>query len=352
MAGINPSTPTTSQPTMTAIYCVTVTYGDRKELLKQTISDSFKAGIEKAIVVNNGATWNVVEELSTAFQGNIVVVDIGHNSGSAPGFRKGLEKALVLGAEYILLLDDDTAPAPGTVSRLLVSLQSLGRSFGLDNSIIVGYRDTAMRRIIRNEGPAYALNANPPLLRFSPARAFHQFARSPMNWADSTAEPRMPKLVQAPFAPFGGILIHRSAITKIGLPDDRFVLYCDDFEWTHRVLAHGGVICIDTEAPLREIDISYQFRKRNLTRFHSLVLRNGGPADYRIYYETRNSVYFATHIIQESKIRTTWRVRFLCLATGMISLIYGRRKRFRTIRRAISDGLAGRLGLNHEFPLE
>ena len=337
---------------MTAIYCVTVTYGDRKELLKQTISASLAAGIEVVIVVNNGATWNVADELSRTFQGKSVVVDIGHNSGSAPGYRRGLEKALLLNADYILLLDDDTAPIPGTVDRLLSGLQSLGCGYGLDKTIIVGYRETAMQRTIGSDGSAYALNADPPLLRFSPLRALRQLTDGLLKSSKPPAGPTTPMLLRAPFAPFGGILIHRSALAKIGLPDERFVLYCDDFEWTHRVLAHGGVICIDTGAPLREIDISFQFRKRSLTRFHSLVLREGGPFDYRVYYEIRNSVYFATHIAHPGERGALWRVRFLCLATGIISIMYGRRERFRVIRRAIGDGLAGKLGLNRDFPLE
>jgi GT2 family glycosyltransferase len=337
---------------MTAIYCVTVTYGNRKSLLEKTIADSFKAGIEKAIVINNGAAWDVAGDFSNAPMGKVVVIDIGHNSGSASGFRRGIEAALILGAEYILLLDDDTAPYPGTVSRLLSSLQSLGGNYGFDNTIVAGYREVAMQRIIRSEGPAYALNANPPLLRFSPWLALLQFARSLSRVINPSATATAPTLFPAPFAPFGGLLIHRSAVAKIGLPDERFVLYCDDFEWTHRLVARGGIIRIDTEAPLREIDISYQFRKKSLTRFHSLVLRDGGPSDYRVYYEVRNSVYFATHAGHSRNRRIVWRIRFLCLVTGIISLIYSRGARFKVILRAVTDGLAGNLGPNGEFPLE
>ena len=337
---------------MTSICCVTVTYGDRKNLLKQTISGSLAAGIENIIVVNNGASWNVADDIRNEFDKHTTVVNIDHNSGSAHGFRKGLETALLLNAEYILLLDDDTAPAPGTIDRLMSSHQSLACKYGLDNTIVVGYREAAMRRTIASEGSAYASSADPPMLRFSPRRALGRFIAHTLNASEPLGRSTDSTLIRAPFAPFGGILIHRSVLAKIGFPDERFVLYCDDFEWTHRILAHRGIICIDTEAPLREIELSVQFRKNSLTRFHSLVLRDGGPSDYRIYYEVRNSVYFATHTSRAPSRRSLWRVRLLYIATGIISVIHRRRERFKVIRHAISDGLTGKLGLNHDFPLE
>jgi GT2 family glycosyltransferase len=82
---------------------VTLTYGDRKLLLRQVLEALRDLNnVERVLVVDNGATWDVKSDLVAIYQDWVEVVDMGKNTGSAKGFVAGMRRAIEVGAELIL----------------------------------------------------------------------------------------------------------------------------------------------------------------------------------------------------------------------------------------------------------
>lgn len=338
------------------IHCVIVTYGNRRDLLYKALTACRHAGIHRVIVVDNGARWNVTDDIARDFDDFATVVALEKNRGSAPGFKAGLKAALEANAGLILLLDDDLAPTRAAVSRLTQTLEQLAARMGRDRTAAVGFRRSTMQRMIQVRRSALAATITPPILEWPGNHILNRMFTA-IKGTSSAVESRFlaelaEGMVRVRVAPYGGMLLHREILDRIGLPDENFVLYWDDVEWTSRIFALGGCTVIDTLAHLMEMEISYPFRERNLSRYHSTILREGGRNDFRVYYEVRNAIYFATHGARQDIRFLRSRIIAFWLGSSALALVYGAHSRGRTVRRAISDGIHGRMGYNEDYPLD
>ncbi|MEO8071118.1 MAG: glycosyltransferase family 2 protein [Acidobacteriota bacterium] len=70
------------------------------------------------ILVDNGSRVNPVAEATRTFPG-LQVIETGENLGYAGGNNRGIRYAIERGAEYILILNNDTVVAPSIVHALL-----------------------------------------------------------------------------------------------------------------------------------------------------------------------------------------------------------------------------------------
>jgi GT2 family glycosyltransferase len=73
----------------------------------------------EVIVVDNGSTGDDVKVLQERFGGYIHIIENDRNYGFAEGSNIGIRHALKSGAEYVLLLNNDTTVAPGFLSELM-----------------------------------------------------------------------------------------------------------------------------------------------------------------------------------------------------------------------------------------
>jgi len=77
------------------------------------------------IVVDNGSTDNSAEKIKKEFS-EVILIETWENLGFAGGNNVGIQKALDQGAEYILLLNNDTTVDPNVLQALLDASQSIG----------------------------------------------------------------------------------------------------------------------------------------------------------------------------------------------------------------------------------
>ncbi|MGC8979173.1 glycosyltransferase [Caldisericum sp.] len=105
------------------VYVVTVTYGDRFHLLKQVIDASFREGVNKIIVVDNASaenSRNQLKQYEEKYRDKLKVIYLSENTGSAGGFKRGLQEAYNdPECEFIWLLDDDNKPLENSLNVLL-----------------------------------------------------------------------------------------------------------------------------------------------------------------------------------------------------------------------------------------
>jgi GT2 family glycosyltransferase len=330
------------------VVAVLATYRDRSTMLEAVLDRLRDEGVAQAVVIDNGATWPLVERLAARFGDFVDVVAMGGNHGCALGYARGMERAIELGADLVWLLDDDNRPMPGSLAALLATWKDeLARpgSVGPDRLVVTAVRDEHHADVLAGV-PERHLK-----VRWDSFGGFHLrdlgykfWRRTP--WGRPSG--RAAAAVRVDVTPYGGSLFHRSLVARFGLPLLDFYQYGDDTEFMWRVTREGGRILVVTAARIEDLEESWNPTVQLANRFSGLV---AGSSAFRTYYSTRNAAYF------ESRFRRRNRLMFALNRGIYLAMVrfYARRSghpdRYRLIREAVADGLAGRLSINPRYQL-
>ena len=327
----------------TGVVLVTVTYGERVNYLRQLLDRAIDGeGVYKAVVVNNAAVSDL-SQLKAKWGERVSLVDLDLNTGSANGYAIGIHSALVLGAEYIWLMDDDNAPAKGALGALRRELSRLSDEVGTGHAAVLGFRPSRMR------APSDVQRSFAPVSSFVgfharqiPEKLRHFVWRRPLGCSARD------RFVDVPYSPYGGFLAHRHVFQNLGAPRKDLVLYADDWEYTMRLTMRGGRIRLVFDAVIEDLEKSWNSgRRQSNIFFQSLLL----GSDFRVYYTFRNHAWLSCNVQCASHfIYRLNKFLFLSLLTFFaIPLRKGRR--LRVIRHAVADGERGILGINPKYPL-
>jgi GT2 family glycosyltransferase len=322
---------------------VTVTYGNRWPLLEQTLRAAFDEGCSEAFVIDNESTDSITERVAEEFGERAQVTRFEENQGSSIGYHKGIERAVECGAEWILLLDDDNRMEPGCIKTMAAAVEELQGRVGLDRLCVAAYRPLhhqgALRETIHDsESDFFSFH-----LKDLGDKLRRHLLPGTVRRKTTTSEAP----VRVRYAMFGGMLLHRSVVERIGLPNEQFILYCDDYEYSYRISSRGGEIWILPKAIITDTDATWQVAEKPQSSFDRWLSAGN---QRQVYYVVRNQGYFETHCRQK---RLMWRLNRAAYLTIFFLVALGKRNRagYRLFRRALRDGEAGRLGVNEEFPL-
>jgi GT2 family glycosyltransferase len=325
---------------------VTVSYGRRRHLLRQVLAALPAQGVAKAVVVDNGSLDDL-RSLESEFGPWVEVVRVERNTGSAGGFRAGLEHALAAGCEYLWLLDDDNLPQPGALQELLEARRDLQQNADPDQFALLSFRPEHQAD----------LAAGVPLRRCYPRPGcffgFHLLDLPYKIWRRTRfGSPRrsaaMPKVIPVPFAPYSGFFCHRSLVERIGLPNPELVLYADDTEFTSRLTAlFRGKIYLVPNSRIDDLESSWNTKARFGSSFSGWIC---GDSDIRAYYASRNQAYHEMNRDHCPATRALNRCAYL-FGLAILALLKRRMPRFRLLLEAIRSGEAARLGMAERFPL-
>jgi GT2 family glycosyltransferase len=329
---------------MEAKVCVvTVTYGNRFNLLKQVVDAAFKEGVYKVIVVDNNSEPESRKKLKEYEKElgsqKIKVLYLDDNYGSAGGFKRGLEEAYNdPDCEFIWLLDDDNKPMKGALQVLLDFWNSVKE----EDSALLSYRFKreypAKESIIYNK-PEIVLGLKNSFLKFHirefPKKIFRYLERIFLKKHNISMEEDY-GFGSVPVAPYGGLFITKSIINKIGFPDESFYLYEDDTEWTYRITKNGGKIYLILNSKIDDIDLSPTVpRNAQQTQFYMI----SRAESFRVYYSIRNRVYFEINNLVSNKI-----IYWINIFTYLLLISLSSTKNLKIIIKAIRDGFKGKLG--------
>jgi len=326
------------------VVLVTVTYGARGHMLAELLSAVVpNPMIERVLVVDNGSSADL-DGLSSLYAGRVEIIRMGSNKGSALAYARGISRAIeVEGASLVWLMDDDNAPTPGALEKLAAALKGDLRSGMPPREGVFGYRPSHQSAVVTGR----ATFRKSSFLGFH-VLDFRQKLASRILKSHAGIGLNSASVVDVPFGPYGGLLIHKAVLRKIGLPKTEFVLYCDDSEYTHRISAQGGSLAIVVDAELLDLENSWNVSDTGSGAIAGLL---NGSGDFRAYYSVRNRAWF------DYRVRTSNRAVFIVNCLVYISLISfvavlgGRMRRLALICRAVRDGLSGRLGEAEVFPL-
>jgi GT2 family glycosyltransferase len=200
------------------VYTVVLTfnhYADTRECLESLKKLDYEN--MTLVVVDNGSSDGTPDRVRSDFP-DVQLIETGRNLGVPWGFNVGFSHALRAGAEYILMLNNDTIIDPAMLRHLLQAAQ--------DDP----HAGVMVPKVLYYDDPEVIWSAGGRHRSFPPAHVI---------LGQNHPSAAFDKPFYLEYALSCGLLIHRRAFEKAGLFDPGYFFFFDDWDFSHRVRAHG-----------------------------------------------------------------------------------------------------------------
>ena len=258
---------------------VVVTY-NRKEVLRGCL-DALLAQthpVDRIIVVDNASTDGTGEFLATHgydLSRHIEHLLLPENVGGAGGFHAGFERALTLQPEWIWAMDDDGLAHSECLQRLLDAPAAAGPFRG-PTVLVREQMDDPGNDKLAFEGGAVTPHGVLPLRTRGDLEAL-----------------AVDGVVTGYACVFNGVLIRRDAAQRIGLPDKKFFIWGDEWDYVFRAREAGIPLTTiiaalywhprdrTQRATIRFAGTEYDVPRADSPQRNYLLIRNHGYLAYR-----------------------------------------------------------------------
>lgn len=299
-------------PLNALVGAVIVTYNPEQSQIERLLEAALPQ-VDKILIVDNGSHPDSVDWISSFIAGrSIEFHPLGENRGIATAQNIGIALAKERGAEYVLLFDHDSLPAPDMVAKLLAAIKLKQSQGVLVGAVGPWYEDP---RKARRTAP------------FVEVQGF-KLVRKKCNLSDP--------IVSVSHLIASGSLTPMTTFDAVGvMRDDLFIDYVD-IEWGLR--AHGlGYQSFGVCDALMDHDLGDDpmiiFGKS--VSFHSPL---------RHYYQFRNAIW----LYRQSYLPLNWKVGDayrLFLRLGFYTLFAKPHlKHWKMMLKGLFDGALGRVG--------
>ena len=208
----------------------------------------------QVVIIDNGS-----KEKPQAPSPEIKIIYNKENLGFSGGNNMGIKYALENGADYVLLLNDDTIAAPDFLSRLVEAGES-DEKIGAVGPKIYFYED---RNRIWSAGGKLNWLYNKGSLR-----GWDQMDKGQYDF---------PKIQETPHLTGCCVLVKKEVIEKIGLMPEDYFLYYEDTDWLMKARRAGYKCIFVPEAKI----------------WHKISRSALAESSLYIYYHVRNGLIFA-----------------------------------------------------------
>ena len=189
------------------VCAVVVTY-NRKVLLRENV-EALKAQTYKnlkILIIDNASTDGTKEYIHDLIDDKKVkYFNTGANLGGAGGFNYGMKKAVLIGCDYVWVMDDDCIPEKDSLKVLFDNAQKLNNNFGYLSS-----------KVLWKDGSICNMNIQKVNLK-------------------SKVDTSKTELTKIKLASFVSLFLKREVIEEVGLPIKDFFIWGDDLEYTNRI---------------------------------------------------------------------------------------------------------------------
>lgn len=240
-----------------------------------------QTAVRQVVVIDNGSTDDSVQRIAESYP-SVLLLETGENLGFAKGMNVGLRQVLVAGAEWVLMLNNDTRLAPDMVETLLRATQT---AEACASAPIICY-------------------ASDPEIIWS-AGAFRQTATNDIQGHQIGQRYQNLPPYEVDYATACALLLHRDCLQDVGLFDEQFFMYYEDLDYCWRLQNQGIPILVVPQARL----------------WHEVAQTIGGTdSPSERYWMARSSVLFfrkwtagwgwlvVIPFRLVSALRTTWRL--------------------------------------------
>lgn len=210
----------------------------------------------KIVVVDNASTDDSVERLNMAQNGyEFIFLTSEENNGFSAGNNIGIRYALENGADYVLLLNNDTVVEPDFLS-VAVEASELDESVGLTIGKILYYKEPDL---IWYGGGEFKQPYN---------YSIHLGFREKQNKSEFNQQRYVTYATGCYF------LLKRQAIEKVGLMDEDYFLYCEDTDYSIRMTRSGLKMLYCPQSVI----------------YHKVSASTGKGSSFSTYYVARNNI--------------------------------------------------------------
>lgn len=294
------------------ILAVVVTY-NRIEKLKKTLLayDAIKRGLDTLVVVNNKSTDGTPEYLSewkgckSSF--NKSVLNLDENLGGSGGFFNGCQHALSLGADWILVADDDAYPNPDIIEQF--------ETYSKDQSL--GSVSAICSTVKHMDGTVDLGHRKKYVVRFGLRPVF----------APMALENYKKKYFEIDLFSYVGTFLNADSLNKVGLCNPDYFIYYDDTEHSMRMRENGRIVCVPSIAFSHDDGYGQVKEQSNIAM------------SWRDFYDIRNKInMFFRH---DKKVAYFWIASryIMCFVKYPFC-----RKCQKLYLAAVRDGISGKLG--------
>lgn len=303
-------------PEKFSVFAVIVTYDPELQILEESIK-SICSQTDRLIIVDNGSKPNITTWLDSKHQiYGFELICCQENLGIGKGFNIGIEWSIQNNCTHVLLLDQDSIPAPDMVSNLIHSY------------IYLDQRKILLAAI----GPAYINKST------GDGSYFVQFGFLGLKrifcpqYGSHT-------LIPVDFLISSGSLIPKEAILKIGKMDEALFIDHVDTDWFMRARSMGYKSFGSCDAVMTHC-LGDKTLRIWLWRWRNIAFRS----PIRHYYMFRNSVLLAKKKYTPKKWLLN-RIFYLLGLFFLFSLISPPRfQNIVLIMKGVKDGILGRSG--------
>ena len=285
---------------------ITLNYNSSENTIKllESLKNQTDKDFEVIVVDNNSDDISQLMDYKTA-ETNIIYIKNDRNLGYSGGNNVGIRKALQNGADWVLLLNNDTWVESLFTGRLKAILEGKEGIVGL--ALDEGER-TAFGGLVQW--------LKPTLIHLSTSQV------------DNT------KSVDKLYAIGGAMLIHKSVFDKVGLLDENYFLYFEDADFCHR-------------ARKARIPISFLSKTRISHSVSASTKKLGSPMLLRYHY--RNALYFNLKNGPWYIKILVWPWSWLITVKQIIKIVIGKNKeRSVAILKGVGDWYSSRMGKIHD----
>jgi hypothetical protein len=210
----------------------------------------------QVIMVDN-ASGDGTAEAVRASHPDVVVIETGANLGFTGGNNVGIRRALEDGADYIMLLNNDTIVAPDCID-VMVEVMENDPAVGVTGPMIYYYSApetiwSAGGEIDWSRGTTRMIGVN------EEDKSQYGLSPRPVDFVTGCA-----------------LLVQRDVWEKVGLLDDKFFMYYEETEWCVRAARAGYKIMLVPGAML----------------WHKISIEARATSPRTYYYMTRNRLLF------------------------------------------------------------
>jgi len=207
----------------------------------------------RIIVLDNASSDGSVAAIRSAFPA-VQILELTENLGYAGNNNVGIQVALEQGADWVLVLNEDTIVDPECLAELVRVGQSDPR-IGITGPMVYHHGEPT---IIQSAGGRLGRHWESQHIAQNEADTQQFSAPHAVDWISGCA-----------------ILVRRAVIEQVGMLDERFFYYWEETEWCLRTRRGGWQILHVPQAKL----------------WHKGVQRDYRPKPAVAYYNTRNRLF-------------------------------------------------------------
>ena len=235
----------------------------------------------------------------------VVLIRNGDNLGFCGGNNVGIRRAAALGAEYCWILNNDTEVAPDCLGRLVDALDCDAGIAAVAHPIMYD-NDRGLHWFAGGE-----------FRNGLPGHLGYKELKTSVDIGEGTTE----YLTGCSFLARTGVLQELEGF------DENYFCYVEDVDLSMRIRANGYRIGYVSEAIV----------------WHKVSRSTGIRSPIKLYYKTRNMLYFLTKFQRPARVKLRWGFSSARFVVSLL-LKHRRPKAAWSIVRGLVHGLTGRMG--------